>query len=249
MLPSCDAFLQQHYQQHSSYVRRWEDRHVHVQVVVGYSATSIRNTKLHNSFWDGVQSLWDEIIEVSTYGPSERKMLKVQRERQKQQEEMQMRMQMGSTSTDNDDDDGDEEGDDQEWIRAFQSAKENKRAEAENENETENALDYDGYALRDLLVSKWGVPLDVDFQRIGQMIYCTILPLVGYGSPLRSRHDTELDYLMHLQGIVEILHKYDNLDAFVIFIETTNNTPKRGIDSVPFRMNLNQEDIDKILVQ
>ena len=29
-------------------------------------------------------SLWDEIIEVSTYGPSERKMLKVQRERQKE---------------------------------------------------------------------------------------------------------------------------------------------------------------------
>ena len=40
----------------------------------------------NNNIWTGISSLWDEIIEMSTYGPSERKMLKVQRERQMQRQ-------------------------------------------------------------------------------------------------------------------------------------------------------------------
>ena len=54
---------------------------------------------------------------------------------------------------------------------------------------------------------------------------------------------------MHLQGVAEILHKYDNLDAFMAFVETTGKVPKRGTDSVPFRLNLSNEDIDKIMQQ
>ena len=79
-------------------------------------------------------------------------------------------------------------------------------------------------------------------------IYCTVLPVRGYGGNiLHSRHETELSYLMHLQGIVEVLHKYDQLDEFVAFVETTNKIPKRGTDSVPYRLNLSREEIDKIL--
>merc|ERR1719343_1453977 len=40
------------------------------------------------NLWNGIASLWNEIIEVSTYGPSERKMLKARRERQQLLDEM-----------------------------------------------------------------------------------------------------------------------------------------------------------------
>ena len=81
----------------------------------------------------------------------------------------------------------------------------------------------------------------------GGQIYCTVLPVVGYGGgPLQSRHATELEYLIHLQGVVEVLHKYDNLEEFIAFIETTDRVPKRGTDSVPFCLSLSGEEIDKI---
>ena len=110
-------------------------------------------------------------------------------------------------------------------------------------------LDMDGYALRDLLVSKWGAPLDVDFQRGAvagaAAVYCTVLP-VAFGSR-KCRHLNELDYLMHLQGVVEILHKYDNLDEFCAFVETTDFIPKPGTSSAPYRMRLSEDDLNKIL--
>ncbi len=195
-----------------------------------------KNEKPDKDLWAGVMSLWDEIIEVSTYGPSERKMLKAQRERQKQ---------IADTGLDLEDSLGENIGleDDRAWMEAFAAA----RDKEEDDDYGAKQLDYDGYALQDLLVSKWGVSLDVDFQRIGDQIYCTVLPLIGFGSPLRSRHNTELDYLMHLQGVVEVLHKYDNLDGFVGFIQTTRKIPKRGTDSMPFRLNLNNEDMDRIM--
>ena len=40
------------------------------------------------NLWNGIASLWNEIIEVSTYGPSERKMRKARRERQPFLDEM-----------------------------------------------------------------------------------------------------------------------------------------------------------------
>ena len=193
----------------------------------------------------GIAGLWEEIIEMSTYGPSERKMLKAQREKQKilsnemGSGESNIRTEsMGESSEfDNNDNDADSA-----WMKAFAAAKDKGIDDASN-----NSLDYDGYTLRDLLVSKWGVPLDVDFRRIGKEIYCTVLPAVGYGGGrLQSRHESELEYLMHLQGIVEVLAKYNNLYDFVAFVETTEKIPKRGTDSVPFRLNLSAEDIDKI---
>lgn len=83
---------------------------------------------------------------------------------------------------------------------------------------------------------------------MNESIYCTVLPVRGYGgNTLQSRHETELSYLMHLQGIVEVLHKYDQLDDFVEFVETTKKIPKRGTDSVPYRLNLSKDEIDKIV--
>jgi len=175
-------------------------------------------------------------------------MLKVQRERQMQREN-----EMISTQMDADDSDVSkatisnqfeiDDDDDQAWLEAFTSAKEDS---SDSTNNTLDTLDYDGYQLRDLLVSKWGVPNDIDFQRMNGSLYCTILPVLGYGNALQSRHENELQYLMHLQGIVEILAKYDVLDDFVNFVTETDKRPKRGTDSVPYRLDLSRDDIDKI---
>ena len=97
-----------------------------------------------------------------------------------------------------------------------------------------------------MLLEKWGVPLDIAFQQMGGNnggVYCTVLPVV-FGSK-RCRHITELDYLMHLQGVIEVLHKYDNLEAFLAFIQSTNKKPMAGTESVPFRLQLSDEDLNK----
>jgi len=111
--------------------------------------------------------------------------------------------------------------------------------------ETED--EFDGYALRDLLVSRWGAPLDIEFQRgyDNKFVYCTVSP-VAFGSR-KCRHESEIDYLCHLQGVVETLGKYGNVQPFREFIETTNKAPKPGTDSVPFRLRLTEGELKKIL--
>jgi hypothetical protein len=203
-----------------------------------------KSTTQLNSLWDGISSLWEEIIEISTYGPSERKLLQKQRERQREiQKEFSKQL-----DSDSSDEDAILElviNDDKAWLEAFAAAKD--KDETKNDDTNENRLGFDGYALRDLFVAKWGVPLDVELQPIGNKIYCTVLPMVGYGSPLKSRHDSELEYLMHLQGVVEVLHKYGNLELFVGFVETTHKVPKRGTDAVLFKLNLSKAEIDRIV--
>ena len=220
-----------------------------VIIIYSYNNSKGNGDDNNNNILSGISSLWDEIIEMSTYGPSERKMLKVQRERQLQREN-----EMISTEMNNDNDDDStttrsnqfeiDNDDDEAWLEAFTSAKDDS-----SDSTNENNLDYDGYQLRDLLVSKWGVPNDIDFQRMNGSLYCTILPVLGYGNALQSRHDNELHYLMHLQGIVEILAKYDVLEDFINFVTETDKRPKRGTDSVPYRLDLSREDIDKITSQ
>jgi len=205
-----------------------------------------------NNLWNGVAQLWDEIIEVSTYGPSERKMLKAQRGRQRElndrnnfavgdsSDNQNNANDVGGMSSRNDDDDG-------AWMDAFAAAKD-ANADEITINGTQLPLDFDGYAMQDLLLSKWNMPLDIDFQRTGRQIYCTVLPQLGYGGgPLTCRFDTELNYLMHLQGVVEVLHKYDQLEGFISFVEGTRKVPKRGTDSVPFRLRLSEEGVGRIV--
>jgi hypothetical protein len=237
-------------------------------------------SKSNGKNWFG--ELWDEFIEFSTYGPAERKVLKARRMAAateaaeakvkmgtKQQEEQvyvdvlrrrvetiderKRKRQLEGTTREDSDDLGSLS------VQAFQNATAaaGKTVTRRTTYEREGS-EFDGYQLRDLLVSKFGVPLDVDFQRgffpsssqsNGQLpcVYCTVLPHVGFGSRTKSRHISELDYLMHLQAVVEILNKYDNLQHFVSFIETTTKVPKPGTESLPFRMKLNHEQLKKVL--
>jgi hypothetical protein len=111
--------------------------------------------------------------------------------------------------------------------------------------------EFDGYALRDLLLAKWGECYDVDFNRVDSFgfreIYLNIYPFKLGGK--RWRHETELDYLMHLQAVVEILQKYSQLDNVVYQIMETEKTPKMGapIKAVPIRLNLTKDEVNTIM--
>mmetsp|Transcript_992 Transcript_992/g.2285 ORF Transcript_992/g.2285 Transcript_992/m.2285 type:complete len:248 (+) Transcript_992:125-868(+) len=209
------------------------------------SITTCRN-------WLG--DLWEEVIEFSTYGPSERKLLQARREKDAAQNEgrgdddvstdsfRRAQQKYGSGNYIRRESSSALIGDEDSLsLEAFRSAVASK----DNQNKVET--EFDGYKLRDLMVEKWGVPLDIDFQRGygGGSVYCAVLP-VAFGSS-RCRHEDELDYLMHLQGVVEILQKYDNLDPFIFFIKKTSREPKRGVESVPYLMKLDSDSLKQIL--
>ena len=122
-------------------------------------------------FWSGVTSLWKEVIEMSTYGPGERAMLKLQRKRRAESEEEQGADAEGGSLSEEYTFDQDA-GDDAEWLAAFTTAK-----DSSSEDDSGQKLDYDGYKLNDLTTTRWGVPLDVDFKRMNDSIYCTVLPV------------------------------------------------------------------------
>ena len=59
----------------------------------------------------------------------------------------------------------------------------------------------------------------------------------------------ELEYLCHLQAVVEILKKYKQLDYVLYQIDQTNKRPLRGnpIVAVPLRLELTPEQVKSIL--
>ena len=185
-----------------------------------------------------IADTFNELIEFSTLGPGERKLLKAKRDKAatnsqiEEEEEDDVSMEsfqraaeiIGSYSPN----EYPTTTEDSLSLEAFQSAVVSKE---------EEDVDFDGYKLRDLLIEKWGVPLDIDFQRGigGQTVYCTVLP-VAYGSK-KCRHESELDYLMHLQGVIEI----------IISLQKTRRSPKPGVESVPFLLELDSQSLKQIL--
>jgi hypothetical protein len=187
-----------------------------------------------------IADTFNELIEFSTLGPGERKLLKAKRDKAatnsqiEEEEDDDVSMEsfqraaeiIGSYSPN----EYPTTTEDSLSLEAFQSAVVSKEKEEED-------VDFDGYKLRDLLIEKWGVPLDIDFQRGigGQTVYCTVLP-VAYGSK-KCRHESELDYLMHLQGVIEI----------IISLQKTRRSPKPGVESVPFLLELDSQSLKQIL--
>lgn len=156
----------------------------------------------------------------------------------------------GSTRSDtassgDDDDDGDDN--DEFSLQAFQRAKEAATDSSPRKEE------FDGYAMRDAILNKWGACYDVDFQRVESFgfrkVNLNVLPFrLGGRGPFR--HETELDYLCHLQAVVEILQQYNQLDYVLAQIVETNKKPRAGTSplvAVPLRLDLTPEQVDKIL--
>jgi hypothetical protein len=132
-------------------------------------------------------------------------------------------------------------------LEAFQNAKK-KSSQSKSQVDEE----FDGYAFRDVIYSKWGRCFDVEFQRVDSFgfrkVYLNILPFHLGSRPFR--HATEYDYLCHLQAVVEILQEYKQLDYVLYQIAETNKRPiprRSPLVAVPCRLDLTNEQIDKIL--
>ena len=106
--------------------------------------------------------------------------------------------------------------------------------------------------MRDVIYAKWGYCYDVDFNRVDTLgfreLYLNVFPFHLGGR--RFRHETELDYLCHLQAVAEILQKYDQLDYILAQIEETKKKPRPGtvpIVAVPLRLDLTRKQVQEIL--
>jgi hypothetical protein len=103
-----------------------------------------------------------------------------------------------------------DDGDDALDMDAFKARKQKQQQEAVPQEVEE---EFDGYAFRDVIDEKWGLCYDVEFNSVDTFgfrgLYLNVLPFHVGGR--RFRHETELDYLCHLQAVVEILLKYDQV--------------------------------------
>lgn len=145
-------------------------------------------------------------------------------------------------------DGGDDDDYDDISLDAFQARK--QRQEKAKKSTREEA--FDGYALRDVIRQKWGKCYDLDFNRVDsfgfRQLYLNVVPFHLGGRTFR--HKTELDYLCHLQAIVEILEKYDQLDYVLAQIEETTKKPRAGTSplvAVPLRLDLTKEQVQAII--
>lgn len=151
-----------------------------------------------------------------------------------------------------------EEGDDGDGdyellnMEAFQRAKDEVEAKTKKTGTMKELEDFDGYKLRDVIYEKWGACYDVDFNRVDAFgfrnVYLNVLPFQLGRRPFR--HKTELDYLCHLQAVVEILQKYNQLGYILYQIQETDKKPRPNtspIVAVPLRLDLTPEEVDKVL--
>lgn len=94
-------------------------------------------------------------------------------------------------------------------LEAFKARKQQQQAQNKDEDT------FDGYALRDVICEKWGKCYDVEFNRVDnfgfRQLYLNVMPFHLGGR--RFRHATEFDYLCHLQAVVEILEKYEQVSS------------------------------------
>jgi hypothetical protein len=137
-------------------------------------------------------------------------------------------------------------------MEAFQKAKEQAEAQQKKREQEAQLQEFDGYMLRDVIYNKWGACYDVDFHRVDSFgvrsLYLNVLPFQLGRRPFR--HETELDYLCHLQAVVEILQKYNQLDYVLYQMEETTKRPRPGTSplvAVPLRLDLTPEQVKQIL--
>ncbi|GMH88266.1 hypothetical protein TL16_g11107 [Triparma laevis f. inornata] len=189
----------------------------------------ITTTKLNNWF--------NEFIEMATLGPSERRLKKSQE----------------NISIDDDDD-----------LTPLAFRQEIARIDAkkyatavETSYKTASTIPtcdkvFTGITLSNLITEKYGSPLDIDLRPVTSFgktsIYLAIMPIPAFGSK-KSRFNEEKNYLEHLQAIIEILEKYNQLSSYLTFLKETNKKPRGGTSpliAVTWRLELTEEEVEGI---
>jgi Domain of unknown function (DUF3067) len=135
-------------------------------------------------------------------------------------------------------------------LESFQKAKQKIQKNLPKQNEQQE--EFDGYGLRDAILGKFGACYDVDFNPVlsfgFRKLYLNIFPFQLGKRPFR--HESEMDYLCHLQAVVEILQKYNQLDYVLYQISETKKRPIAGrspIVAVPIRLDLTNEQVQSIM--
>jgi len=107
----------------------------------------------------------------------------------------------------------------------------------------------DGYALRDAILQKWGKCYDVELKLTeamgGKTLYLNVSPFSLDEVPFR--HESELDYLSHLQAIAELLTEWDRADLVLAEIAASSKAPRRGtipLLTVPINLRLPPDLVD-----
>jgi hypothetical protein len=97
-------------------------------------------------------------------------------------------------------------------LEAFQAR---KNQQEQQQVPQEGDEEFDGYVLSDILLEKWGKAYDVEFNKVDHLGACTLyLNVMPFHLGGRQfRHASELDYLCHLQAVVEILLKYNQVSV------------------------------------
>eukprot|EP00977_Amphora_coffeiformis_P025130 scaffold18346_cov145-Amphora_coffeaeformis.AAC.2 len=141
-----------------------------------------------------------------------------------------------------------EEDDDMFSLDKFQKAKDKIAVDHKIPDDD----DFDGYQFRDVILEKWGKCFDVDFNKVDTLgirsLYLNVMPFYLGKRPFR--HKTELDYLCHLQAVVEILQEYNQLGYVLQQIQETQKKPRPGTSplvAVPLRLDLTPEQVKQIL--
>ena len=121
-------------------------------------------------------------------------------------------------------------------------------------DEALSADGFDGFALRELLLAKWGRSYDVDFaltRYLGKAsLYLNVFPWTIDREPFR--HADEQAYLEHLQAVAELLVKWNRVALVKEQIRETKKEPRRGtipLKTVPLRLDLPDELVESFTQQ
>jgi hypothetical protein len=162
-----------------------------VQATQTITSTSKPNAKQSSARYSALGDLWQEIIKFSTLGPGERRLLKARRSAKQREKDsidiesfqaMQRKRRMTKTlSSEEVETELQFSVDEMDLsLEAFQAVAATVETNV-NEQDSSDLNEFDGYALCDLLVERWGVPLDVDFSRQSPgAVYCSVLPVVAF---------------------------------------------------------------------
>jgi len=104
-----------------------------------------------------------------------------------------------------------------------------RRALAEQfQKENDQHENFDGYKLRDLLLNKWGRSYDIQLKGTPWMNGQTLVTvnIMWKYQEQQSFHLSQEDYLCHLEAITHYLKKWNAVNHFIEYVNSTREKPR-----------------------